>query len=90
MRKEQSGSRLTPINAFSLNRLNSINNFETGLTGTIGFDYEYKSQQTKFDFSLAQIISEKENKKMSSKTSLDEKLSDLVGTSKYKINENID
>ena len=35
MRKEQSGSRLTPINAFSLNRLNSINNFETGLTGTI-------------------------------------------------------
>ena len=33
---------------------------------------------------------EKENKKMSSKTSLDEKLSDLVGTSKYKINENID
>ena len=90
MRKEQSGSRLTPINAFSLNRLNSINNFETGLTGTIGFDYEYKSQQTKLDFSLAQIISEKENKKMSSKTSLDEKLSDLVGTSKYKINENID
>ena len=63
MRKEQSGSRLTPINAFSLNRLNSINNFETGLTGTIGFDYEYKSQQTKLDFSLAQIISEKKIKK---------------------------
>ena len=30
------------------------------------------------EFSLAQIINEKENKKMSSKSSMDEKLSDLV------------
>ena len=33
--------------------------------------------------SLAQIINEKENKKMSSKSSLDEKLSDLVGSANY-------
>ena len=30
MRKETSGSKLDPINAFSLDRLNNINNFETG------------------------------------------------------------
>ena len=40
MRKETVGSRLEPISAFSLNRLNNINNFETGLTGTFGFDYK--------------------------------------------------
>ena len=79
MRKEDTGSRLSPINAFSLNRLDNINNFETGLTGTLGFDYKVKNVDKEFDFSLAQIISEKENKKMNSKTSLDEKLSDLVG-----------
>ena len=30
----------------------------------------------------------KENKKMASNTSLDEKLSDLVGSAKYKLNDN--
>ena len=42
MRKEDSGSRLTPIDAFNLDRLNTINNFETGNTATIGFDYNLK------------------------------------------------
>ena len=40
MRKETSGSRLNPLNLFSLNRLNNINNFESGTSATIGFDYE--------------------------------------------------
>ena len=34
----------------------------------------------KLDFSVAQIINEKENKKRHSQSSLDEKLSDLVGS----------
>ena len=38
---------------------------------------------------MAQIFSEKENKKMASKTSLDEKASDVVGKYNYKFNENI-
>ena len=42
-----------------------------------------------FDFSLAQIINEKENKKMSSETSLDEKLSDLVGSANFDINDRL-
>ena len=88
MRKETDGFRLDPLNAFSLNRLNNVNNFETGLSGTIGLDYKIKSNGNDFDFSLAQVINEKENKKMASKSSLDEKLSDLVGSAKYKLNDN--
>ena len=67
MRKEDSGSILTPDSAFSMDRLNNINNFETGLTGTFGFDYTIQKNNKNFDFSVAQILSEKENKKMASK-----------------------
>ena len=84
MRKEDSGSRLTPISAFNINRLNNNENFETGLTSTVGFDYTIKEENNKkFDFSIAQIINAEENKKMSSKSSMDEKLSDLVGSALY-------
>ena len=89
MRQETSSSRLTPSNAFGMNRVDNINNYETGVTGTVGFDYKIKKDNvTKFDFSLAQIINEKENKKMANKSSLNEKLSDLVGSSKYNLSEN--
>ena len=51
MRQETDGSRLTPGSAFSMNRISNINNFETGLSGTIGFDYKIKNNDTtKFDF----------------------------------------
>ncbi len=89
MRKEISGLRLDPINAFSLNRLDNIDNFETGLSGTIGLDYKIVKKESNFDFSIAQIINEKENKKMHSITSLDEKLSDLVGSADLQVNEKI-
>ena len=29
-------------NAYNLNRLSNINNYETGLSGTFGFDYKLK------------------------------------------------
>ena len=89
MRKEDSGSKLDPYKAYSLDRLDNINNFETGLTATLGFDYKIKNTNHDFDFSVAQIISEEENKKMSSQSSLDEKLSDLVGFSSLKLNKNV-
>ena len=89
MRKETDGFRLNPISAFNINRLENKNNFETGLSGTIGFDYKIEKENSELDFSVAQIISEKENKKMHSKTGLDEKLSDLVGSANYKINDRI-
>ena len=89
MRKEINGSKLNPINAFSIDRLNNINNFETGLSSTVGFDYNIKKNNKNLNFSIAQIINEKENKKMSEESSLDEKLSDLVGSTSYQLNNTI-
>ena len=90
MRQESDGTRLTTSNAFNMNRITNVNNYETGLSSTIGFDYSVKENDiTKFDFSLAQIINEKENKKMSDKSSLNEKLSDLVGKSNLILNNNL-
>ena len=79
MRKESSGSRLNANKAFSMDRLDNINNFESGLTSALGIDYQIKNNDQNFDFSIAQIINNEENKKMSSESSLDEKFSDLVG-----------
>ena len=89
MRKELSGGRLTSDNAFSINRLNNNKNFETGLTGALGFDYKFKKSDKEFDFSIAQIVNEKENKKMHDETSLNEKLSDLVGSASFDVNNNL-
>ena len=56
----------------------------------LGLDYKIKNNENQsFDFSIAQIINKEENKKMSSETSLDEKLSDLVGETNMKINNNV-
>ena len=90
MRKKENGSRLTPLSAFSINRSDGINDYETGISGTVGFDYKIKKKEGNFDLSIAQIINEKENNKIADKTSLNEKLSDLVGSSNYRVNKNID
>jgi len=89
MRKEESGLPLDPVLAFSMDRLDNINNFETGLSSTIGFDYTVKQKNKEYDFSVAQIINKKENKKMASETSLDEKLSDLAGEFNLEYNDKV-
>ncbi len=85
MKKENSGDRLNNLNIFSLNRVSSNENFESGASATLGFDYEINSDEKKFSFSGGQIVNQKENKKMSSESSLDEKLSDFVGSSKLSL-----
>lgn len=90
MRKENEGTRLNPDNAFSLNRLDNLYNYETGLSAAYGFDY--KRNNGNFDhlkISLAQILNKKENKQMASITSLDEKLSDIAGTIDFKPKSNL-
>ena len=88
MRNESSGSRLTPSSAFNLNKLGNINNFETGISGTIGFDYKTVTKDKEFDFSIAQVIKDDENNKMPDKSSLNEKVSDLVGSANLELNKN--
>ena len=87
MRNEDNGYRLDPFNSFSLNRVDNANNFETGLSSTLGFDYKIKDKFKDFNFSVAQVINQKENSKMNDKTSLDEKLSDLVGAASLQFNK---
>ncbi len=91
MKKENDGDRLTPSDAFSLDRLNSPDNVEKGLSATLGFDYSVSNKDDKkFDLSIAQVVSDEENNKKPTATSLDEKLSDLVGTSSLKLNKNFE
>ena len=47
MRKEEDGNRITPLTAFNMDRLDNINNFETGLSATVGFDYEINENSKK-------------------------------------------
>ena len=62
MRQETTGSRLDPLTAFSMDRLNNIRNLETGFNTAVGFDYSIiKNDYKKVDFSVAQIINSKEN-----------------------------
>ena len=84
--KENGNSKLNPSKAFSIDRLDNNNNFETGLSATLGFDYEIRKENKKNKLSVGQIINQKENKNMPSSMGLDEKISDLVGFSKYEIN----
>ncbi len=87
MKKETNYSKLDPSKAFELDRLNNNNNFETGLSATLGFDYEIKKKDKDFLVSVSQIFNEKENKNMPTSMGVDEKISDLVGVANYKIND---
>ena len=89
IRKQEDGPMLDPLNAFSLDRLSNSEVLENGLSATIGVDYEMKKNDKKHSLSIAQVFNEKENKKMASKTSLDKKNSDLVGSYKYEFDKNI-
>ena len=52
-------------------------------------DYNVVNNNEKeFNFSIAQIIRDKENNKMPDKSSLNEKLSDLVGSADLKLSNN--
>ena len=91
MKNETEGSRLNMLNVYKLNRVESKDNFEGGLNATIGFDYSLndRNKNEKFKISMAQILNENENKNMPSKMSLDEKLSDLVGSINFNKNQNL-
>ena len=96
MRKIDS-QRLTYDNLFSLNKINELDTIENGLSTSIGFDYKINKFNKDnsvgndvFSFSAGQVISEKENKKMPSNSSLDQKFSDVVGKATYNINNKLD
>ena len=90
MRKETDSHNINQSDIFSLNRLNSNENFESGTTLTYGLNYEKKNDLNKIDFSIAQIINEKENNKhMPDSSGLDKRFSDFIGSINYENNNSL-
>ena len=85
MRKDSNDFNLYGKNIFSVNRLNTNENFESGSNLTLGFDYEQLKNDKQLNFTIGQVINEKKtNKNMPSSSSLDKRFSDIVGSLNYK------
>ena len=83
------GTKLETSKVWDLDRLNSFNNFEKGMSASIGFDYQMDGFGKQLDFSMGQIFNKEENKEMPSSSSLNQKNSDLVGRAYLGVNKNI-
>ena len=84
MRKVTSDTNLIGKNLFSLDRIQSNENFEGGANMAVGLNYEINKDFSKSNFSIGQIISEKKNNKnMSDTSSLDKRFSDIVAGFNY-------
>ena len=74
------------INLYSMNKTSEI---EDGLSAILGFDFKInekvsnESNKEKFSLSLGQVFNFDENKDIPSKSSLDQKMSDVVGEINY-------
>ena len=90
MRKESGNNKLNGMNIFNIDRLNSYNNFENGLSTSLGFDYSLEKASKIFNLSMGQVINESENKDLPSSSSLDQRFSDVIGSSSLKINDDLD
>ena len=95
MRKVKDG-RLNYQNLFDLNKINSLDTIESGLSTSLGFDYKKNKldkdndiENEEFSFSAGQAIRSEENMDVPSSTSLDQRFSDVVGTTNYNINNNL-
>ena len=96
MRNIEKGASLKYGNLFNLNKVDKFDAVEPGLSTSIGFEYKKNKLNESstvgdevFSLSIGQVISEKENMDIPSNTSLDQRFSDVVGESKYNINNNV-
>ena len=88
-------TELSFSNLFKLNKINNIDEVDTGTSLSLGFDYKIKDLDNnkkikgeKFSFSLGQVISAEQNRDLPSKSTLNEKLSDVLGNVSLNLNEN--
>ena len=90
------GSRLKYTNLYEIKKTDEIDVLEKGLSASIGFDYK-KSQLNKdgtignkvFSFSAGQVITAEEDQDLPASSSLGDQVSDLVGESSLRINNNL-
>ncbi len=87
---------LSYSNLYKLNKVKTIDKVDTGSSISLGFDFKVNNinenseiKNEKFKFSLGQIISADENRDMPSKSTLNEKMSDIIGETAFNLNENI-
>ena len=76
-------------NLYSLNKTSEI---ESGLSAVLGFDYKNSIKnnnniQEKLSISMGQVFSQKRNKDLPMQSSLDQKMSDIVGEINYNFSE---
>ena len=88
-------STLSYSRLYKLNKIKTIDKFDTGSSISLGFDFkinntndnnEIKNEQ--FKFSLGQVISAEENRDMPSTLTLNEKMSDIVGETAIRLSDN--
>ncbi len=92
----KNSSVLSYSNLYKLNKIKTIDKVDTGSNISLGFDYkinnldennEIKNEQ--FKFSLGQIISAEENRDMPSRSTLNEKMSDIIGEASLNLSKNV-
>ena len=90
------GSRLKYTNLYEMKKTDDIDVLEKGLSASIGFDYKQNllnkdgsTGEKVFTFSAGQVITEKEDRDLPSSSTLNEKVSDLVGESSLRLNDNL-
>ena len=77
------GDSLSNANLYSLNKTSEI---EEGLSAILGFDFKIKEKENekeKLSLSLGQVFNNEVNRDIPSKSSLDQKMSDVVGKIDY-------
>ena len=89
-------SILNYSNLYELNKVKTIDKIDTGSSISLGFDYKINNlnnnneiSNEKFKLSLGQIINAEENRDMPSKTTLNEKMSDIIGEASLNLSENV-
>ena len=81
--------RLNYLNLYALNKTSEI---EDGLSAILGIDYKINEKENglereKFSLSIGQVFSNEENFDIPSKSSLEQKTSDIVGVIDYNFSE---
>ncbi len=86
--------RLNYSNLFTLNKNSQLDVLESGINAAIGFELSNldlennKTGEENYSLYLGQVYSFEENSDMPSQSSLDQKVSDLVGKASVKFNKN--
>ena len=89
-------STLSYSSLYKLNKVKTIDKVDTGSSISLGFDFKINSlnnnneiKNEQFKFSIGQVINAEENRDMPSKSTLNEKMSDIIGETTFNFNENI-